>query len=231
LEHIGKALEHSQGDTQNQKTYSYYEEPEYIEPALEEKRANSLSRLGVTDLNNTFEKMQQPSGFTKSFNAFRDLAEGKSSYYMLMVYGSTGNGKTKCCEAAVISLFDRGIYCHRQRWSDIVRHLKELMKLGGYEEYFNKLRSIPYLIIDDIGSGSTGGSWEWGELEDIVDYRIERHLVTIMTTNLNICEDKNNSGSSYIPERIVSRFRDTNKSRIILNEAEDYRPLKEKECH
>lgn len=184
-----------------------------------------MSWRGVTSVDNTFDKMRHPRGFDIVFHAFKDLAEGKSSYYMLLVYGGTGNGKTKCCEAAVITLYDRGIYCIRCRWSDIVRHLKELMKQGGYEEYFNNLRNITHLIIDDVGGGSTSSSWEWGELEDIIDYRLEHSLFTIITTNLNI---KSEHGEPCIPPRIVSRFRDKTKARLILNEAEDQRPLENK---
>jgi len=172
----------------------------------------------VTDLGNTFDNMRYPKGFDKVLNAFKDLAEAKSKYFMLLVYGGTGNGKTKCCEAVVITLYDRGIRCKRDRWSDIVRHLKELMKQGGYEEYFNKIRNSPYLIIDDVGSGSTGGAWEWGELEDIVDYRLERNLKTIITTNFD---------GKDIPGRIISRFKDKRKARLIFNEVPDQRPLEE----
>lgn len=196
-----------------------------MEPTPEEKRATYLSWLGVTSLNNTFDKMQHPRGFESVFNAFKDLGEGKSTYYMLLVYGGTGNGKTMCCEATVITLWDRNIRCRRHRWSDVVRHLKELMKLGGYEEYFNKFRGVPYLMIDDVGSGSTGGSWEWGELEDIVDYRLEHRLMTIIATNLDIKPDPKNPNRPFIPERIISRFRDRNRAILVLNEAPDQRPL------
>ena len=181
-----------------------------------QEKINSLKRLGVTDLNNTFNKMRHPGGFDKVFDAFKNLADGSSNYYMLLVYGGTGNGKTKCCEATVMALYDRGIYCQRQRWSEIVRHLKELMAQNGYEEYFNGLREWPYLIIDDVGSGSTGGPWEWGEIEDIVDYRLEQGLMTIITTNLD---------GKDIPERIISRFKDKRKARLVFNEVPDQRPL------
>lgn len=195
------------------------DDPNYKEPTLEEKRIERLVKwLGVTDLNNTFDKMRHPKGFDETFNGFKDLAEGKSNYYMLLVYGGTGNGKTHCCEATVITLDDRGIACKRQRWSDIVRHLKELMKQEGYEKYFNNLRKQKYLMIDDIGSGSTGGSWEWGELEDIVDYRLENRLFTILTTNLD---------GKDIPPRIISRFKDKSRARLLYNKAPDYRPEKE----
>jgi len=186
-------------------------------------RISMLHRLGVSDLNNTFDKMRHPQGFKSVFDAFKDLADGKSDYYMLLVYGGTGNGKTKCCEATVITLYDKGIRCQRHRWSDIVRHLKELMKTGGYEEYFSKLRDDLYLIIDDVGSGSTGGSWEWGELEDIVDYRSEKGLFTIITSNLNIIQKDREP--TPVPWRIVSRFRDKKRAKLVFNETSDQRPL------
>ena len=138
---------------------------------------------------------------------------------MLMVYGGTGNGKSRCCEALVIALEKRGIYAVRNRWSDIVRRMKSLFNGRGdmpYEEYFDRLKRAPRLILDDVGSGSTLGPWEWGELEDIIDYRYERRLFTVLTTNLDI---------KQFPERILSRFRERSRSRLILNEAVDQRPM------
>jgi len=159
--------------------------------------------------------MRNPPDFRDIGNAFYSMANGKANYYMLLVYGGTGNGKTLCCQATVIELYDKGQLCKRDRWSDIVRHLKELMKQGGYEAYFNKFRSRKRLIIDDVGSGSTLGNWEWGELEDIVDYRLENGLFTIITTNLD---------GKDIPPRILSRFKDKNKAKILFDKTPDQRP-------
>lgn len=159
--------------------------------------------------------MKQTPKFIPIYQAFQAVIEGKQ-FYMLLVYGGTGNGKTMCCEATVIDMYDKGLRVKRDRWSDIVRHLKELMKTGGYENYFNDFRSRQRIILDDVGSGSTGGSWEWGELEDIIDYRLEKGLFTIVTTNLD---------GRDIPPRILSRFKFKNKSRLILNEAPDQRGL------
>ena len=176
---------------------------------------------GVTDLRNTFDKMRHPKGFEQTFNAFRDMAKGGTDWNMLMDYGGAGNGKTLCCEATVIALYDRGIRAKREKWSDIVRFTLKASfgnkqpEKPPYAEQFAKLRGKPYLIIDDVGMGSTGGNWEWGELEDIVDYRLENGLFTIITTNLDL---------KGIPPRIVSRFRDS-RCRLICNEAPDQRPL------
>lgn len=165
--------------------------------------------------------MRHPKGFESTYKAFKELADG-APWYMLLVYGGTGNGKSKCCEALVIALDDRNIYAGRTRWSDRVRHLKSLM--GGkhqtgepdYETYFNQMRKSNILILDDVGSGSTGGAWEWGELEDIIDYRLEHKLMTVVTTNLD---------GKDIPPRIISRFKDTARARMVFNTAADQRPL------
>ena len=175
----------------------------------------TLRLLGVVDFEHTFENIKKPQGFEKTYQAFQEILRFNGRF-MALIYGGTGNGKTYCCEASVMSLYDKNIRCKRYRWSDIVRHLKELMKQGGYEPYFKDLRNRPYIIIDDVGSGSTLGNWEWGELEDIIDYRLEHKLFTIITTNLD---------GKDIPGRILSRFKDKSKAILNYNQAADQRPL------
>lgn len=190
----------------------------------EQERAERLTWLGVTDLRNTFNTMKIPHGYGPAMAAFKEMAAGTAPYSLLMVYGVTGNGKSRGCEALVISMYDRGIRVKRDRWSDIVRTLKSKFNGNGrhgdnettYEQYFSGLRKRERLIFDDVGSGSTLGAWEWGELEDIIDYRYEHRLFTIVTTNLDI---------KQFPERILSRFRDKSRARLILNESADFRPL------
>jgi len=193
---------------------------EPVELTESERRVKLLSLLGVTDTGYTFETMKHPKGFAPALEAFRAMADGAADFSLLMVYGVTGNGKSRACQAVVIAMFDRGIRVKRDRWSDIVRTLKGLFHGNGrgdttYEQYFASLRNRQRLILDDVGSGSTLGDWEWGELEDIIDYRYERNMFTIVTTNLDI---------KQFPERILSRFRDRSKARLVLNEAPDQRP-------
>lgn len=183
-----------------------------------------LLRCGVTDLRNTFGNMRCPKGFKPTLDVFKELAAGTTTWHMLMVYGPAGNGKTMSCQALVIALHDRGVFTARQKWSDIVRFtLRAAMHPRGnqpsYEQAFKDLRERAYLIVDDVGMGSTGGNWEWGELEDLVDYRLENRLPTVITTNLDLKE---------IPPRIVSRFRDSSRCRLVCNQAPDQRPLEGK---
>jgi len=174
--------------------------------------------LGVMDLTHDFKTIKRVKGFIPALDACKAMAEGTADFQLLMVYGGVGNGKTRLCEAVVIEMFDQGKKVKRDRWSDVVRTMKSHFNNRGnisYEEYFASLRVRGRIIFDDVGSGSTLGSWEWGELEDIIDYRYERRLFTIVTTNLDI---------KSFPERILSRFRDRPRARLILNEAGDFRP-------
>lgn len=182
-------------------------------------RARTLELLGVTDPSNTFATMKKPKGFELTLLTFKAMATGTAEFSLLLDYGGVGNGKSRCCEAVVIEMFDKGIRVRRDRWSDLVRTMKSHFNGRGvisYDEYFSALRGRARLILDDVGSGSTLGSWEWGELEDIIDYRYERKLFTIVTTNLDI---------KSFPERILSRFRDKSRARLVLNEAADQRPM------
>jgi len=141
---------------------------------------------------------------------------------MLLCYGSDGCGKSHLCEALSIALAHKNIACRVNEWADRVRDFKRRMHSetrDDYDQAFEGLRRQPYLIIDDVGMGSTGSSWEWGELEEIINYRYRECLMTVVTTNLDIKD---------VPRRIVSRFTDAVKSRLVLNSAGNYRPKKVK---
>jgi len=206
-----------------QKTYKYtysWDEPAYKEPTTEERKESLRQSLNITSWDNTFENLERIKGLEASLAAFMELAIGESTWHMLLCYGTAGCGKTHLCEALSIALAKRNIRCRVDEWSELVRLLKGAMQselTGAYDRLFKNIRTSSRLIIDDVGSGSTGSNWEWGELEDIINYRYRECLFTVVTTNLNIKD---------LPDRIVSRFRDGIKSRLILNGAGDYRPKK-----
>lgn len=214
MEHIGKILEQSRNIIPSPKIY---EEPE---PTEEERKEELRLWLNITSWDNTFENFKVVRGTETSVKAFKELASGKASWFMLLNYGTAGCGKTHLCEALSIELAKRNIRCRVNEWAEVVRGFKKDMRSefkDAYDIHFENFRKQVYLIIDDIGSGSTGSSWEWGELEDIVNYRYQENLFTVLTTNLDL---------KSLPDRVTSRFRDAIESRLILNKAPDYRPSK-----
>lgn len=177
-------------------------------------------RLNLSSTANTFENYEVSQDNTESLNAFKAIANG-ASWYMLLNYGGAGCGKTHLCEALAQELDKKGVFARVIEWPEQVRVFKRSMhsnKPGLYDQIFENFRKAPFLIIDDVGMGTVGSEWEWGELEDIVNYRYRNHLPTVLTTNLDVKTD--------IPERIYSRFRDAVTSRCVLNNAGDYRPRK-----
>jgi len=179
----------------------------------------------VESLTHTFENFSHQLGATQSLKAFQSLASGRSKWKMLLCSGAAGTGKTHLCEATVIELYkETGM-------RPPVRTMAEMMRL--IKKSFNRETSIrldlddiiriysgfTWLIIDDAGMGSSGSEAEWGWLEDIINNRYRANLFTIVTTNKTL---------DQLPPRIVSRFQDREKCRIVENTAEDYRPKKGK---
>jgi DNA replication protein DnaC len=186
------------------------------------ERRESLRRvLNITSWENTFDYFHPVKGSVESLKAFKAISSGKTSWHMLLSIGRAGCGKTHLCEALSIALNNQGIKCRVWEWSEIIRNLKKAMRLnnGSYDELFEGFCRAPRLIIDDLGMGGADSAWAWGELEDIINYRYRQGLFTVVTTNLDL---------TSLPDRVVSRFRDAIKSRIVLNEASDYRPEKGK---
>jgi len=158
-------------------------------------------------------------GSEKSLSAFKELAQG-SGWRMLLCYGGVGNGKTHLCEALVIELYSQGLFCRVMTMAKMMRTLKSTMNQDSVFSYDTVLENwcrSPRLVIDDVGMGGSGSDWEFGQLEEIVVSRYRDRLLTVLTTNRDIKD---------LPERIVSRFRDTEIGRVVLNCADDYRPNK-----
>ena len=202
--------------TQNQKII----EPEMKGPTLEQRREELRKSLFISSLENTFGNFKRVKGTEKALAAFKALAGGKTRWKMLLCFGGVGNGKTHLCEATVIALYKRGIFCRVLTMARIMRALKECMRPDAVETLDVLLQRYccsGHVIIDDVGMGGSGSEWEFGQLEEIVIARYRERLFTIMTTNKDLTE---------LPERIVSRFQDPDVGRVVLNEGADYRKLK-----
>jgi len=178
----------------------------------------SIKEKGVSKFN-SFDNFKPVLGAETTLEAFRDIAFNEGAPPLLMVYGTTGNGKTHLCEATVIELVKRGIDCRLWAVADLVSRLKESIPENTTELLISNLKKLPALILDEWGQ-NYGSKWEEQKLEEIFVARERAALITIITSNL---EPDN---LDKLPERVVSRFRDKSQARLILNAAPDYRPKK-----
>ena len=177
------------------------------EPYLKDKGVSKFTTFG------TFKPVL---GVETTLDAFRDIAFNPDAPPLLLVYGTTGNGKTHLCEATATELLKRGVDCRLWAVADLVSKLKESIPENTTELLIGKLKTLSALILDEWGQ-NYGSMWEEQKLEEIVIAREREGLITIVTTNLEL---------EKLPERVISRFRDATQARIILNVASDFRPKK-----
>jgi len=174
----------------------------------------------VSSLEHTFENFEVLPGTAEAYKAFKTLAEGESCRPLLLCYGGVGNGKTHLCEAAVIALYKRGVFCRYLTMARVMRTFKAAMRpdaLTSLDVLLERFSRAQHLVMDDVGMGGSGSEWEYGQLEEIINERYRERLLTIMTTNRDLEE---------LPERIVSRFYDPEVGTVVLNRGGDYRRRK-----
>lgn len=219
MEHIGKVLGNLETETNIPQTV--------LDPELTviEKREQLRQSLGVTSLDNTFESFDPVVGTAKVLATFKSLASGKTTWKMTLCYGGVGSGKTHLCEATAIELYKRGLFGRVLTMDRMMGVLKECIGSDqSLDELLRRYGRAERLILDDVD----GTEWEFEQLEKIIRMRYRENLFTILTTNLDIKANPQNPKERFVPERIVSRFRDREKGRLVLNQADDYRLEKRK---
>ncbi len=83
----------------------------------------------------------------------------------------------------------------------------------SYDELFEKIKKAPVLILDDFGEQSTT-PWAQEKLYQLISYRYNARLATVITTCLSLDE---------IESRISSRMVDPSLSLVLRINAPDYR--------
>lgn len=123
----------------------------------------------------------------------------------LYLTGSFGSGKTYLICALFNELAKNNIKSVIVYYPEFLRSLKSSFK-DDYEEKFNKVKKAPLLLIDDIGAEACS-SWNRDEiLGSILQYRMENHLATFFTSNLNLNElEEHLSSTSNGVEKIKAR--------------------------
>jgi len=181
---------------------------------MEDLRAS----MRISDLGHTFENFKTLPGTENAVRAFIAIAKGETEKPFLFCYGGVGNGKTHLCEATVIELRKRGVFCRYYTVPEIMSLLKMVInrKIDGVnpEELLQRFCQARALILDDLEIGT---EWERKQLEMLVDSRYRSRRLTVMVSNRDLDELERWS------ERIVSRVSDPDVSQLVLNKGQDYR--------
>jgi len=126
----------------------------------------------------------------------------------LFLHGNFGCGKTYLVSSLFNELAKLNLKSVIVYWPEYLRSLKASFQSSSNDEFKNKFNEVKYakfLLIDDLGAEGVT-SWSRDEiLGTILQYRMQEHLPTFITSNLDIKElDEHLSGGSK-QEKVKSK--------------------------
>lgn len=105
----------------------------------------------------------------------------------LYLHGNFGCGKTYLISAALNEVSKKNVKSAIIYWPEFLRDLKASFD-EGFKKKFEYIKHVPILLIDDIGAENLT-LWARDEiLGSILQYRMEEHLTTFFTSNLDLPE-------------------------------------------
>lgn len=144
----------------------------------------------------------------------QDYAENPRGWMLLL--GGYGCGKTHLAAAIANARLAAGQPVLFVNAPDLLDHLRATFGPGSeisYDEQFDRIRNIPLLVIDDLGSESPT-QWAQEKFYQILNHRYNAGLPTVVTTNVEL---------ERIEPRIRSRLVDMDLVRKIVIDVPDYR--------
>jgi len=149
------------------------------------------------------------------------IIDGK--YNNAILCGTPGTGKTYLSFCVYKSLLEAGKRADRYKVHRLIAYLRESFSnktAETKEQRLDKLLSLDFLIIDDIGSQKQYGTdAECTELYHVIDERYEAKKPTLITTN-----EGEEGIVKYMGEATYSRFLEDNGLCLVFDWA-DYRGL------
>lgn len=142
-------------------------------------------------INANFETMYAEANREELFRLGLDfvLNYQKDAYKKgLFLYGSLGSGKTYAMCAVANELAKRGVGCAVVYFPELIAQIKASFgsNEGAGDATTQKLKDVPVLMLDDIGSESVT-SWMRDEvLGRILNHRMMHELPTFFTSNFNL---------------------------------------------
>jgi DNA replication protein DnaC len=148
--------------------------------------------------------------------AFRVASEfAKSPDGWLVFWGDNGSGKTHLAAAIVNYRYQNNQPTLFVVVPDFLDHLRSTFSPESkisYDQLFERVKTAPLLIMDDFGKQTTT-PWAQEKLYQVINYRYNALLPTVITTNCSPDE-------IYSP--ISSRFKDPQISTLFHITAPDY---------
>lgn len=178
------------------------------------------SEFGPVAKGKEFSNFKLLSGTKEAYEAARQFGEGDcSDFYLLILFGRNGCGKTHLAAAAGRNLIRQGAVPRFTRSDDMVLSLKSAMQRQELEQHANMWKRCDVLVLDDWGM-EDATDWARATIESILIGRFEEYRPTLITSNINprAIADKE---TGY--PRLYSRFSESGRAKMIVINAADYR--------
>ena len=144
---------------------------------------------------------------TKNLRLVAETLAGDSHKFGLLLAGTCGNGKTTTMRAvqSVVMLLNNTYYNRRgEGIGNRLLEAKEITQLSDKDGQLTAYKTVPVLFLDDLGREPTE-VLKYGNvtspITELLEYRYNQRLTTIVTTNLEPSEIREKYG-----DRIADRF-------------------------
>jgi DNA replication protein DnaC len=162
--------------------------------------------------------IEQQDNMDAAYRLAFDFAKNPEGWLVFM--GETGCGKTHLASAIVNFRYEVGKPALFVVVPDFLDHLRSAFSPDSkvsYDQYFESVKSAPLLVLDDFGEQSSN-SWVKEKLYQLINYRYNNRLPTVITTRLSLDEIM-----EKVDESISSRLMDRQMSVTFNIMAPDYR--------
>ena len=157
---------------------------------------------------------RQRENLKRAYELAQEFARDPKGW--LVLSGGYGCGKTHLGAAIANYRLEQGEPVLFVVVPDLLDHLRATFSPNSavaYDKRFETVRTAPLLILDDLGTQSST-PWANEKLYQIINYRYNAQLPTVVTTNRPLDE---------IDPRLLSRMTDPDLCQIYIIEAPDFR--------
>jgi DNA replication protein DnaC len=164
-----------------------------------QKNMNFINFKRRTDLS-----IEQQDNMDAAYRLAFDFAKNPDGWLVFM--GETGCGKTHLASAIVNYRYEQGKPALFVVVPDLLDHLRSAFNPESkisYDRLFESVKTAPLLVLDDFGEQTTN-PWVKEKLYQLINYRYNSRLPTVITTRLSLDEIMSEVDSS-ISSRLVDR--------------------------
>ncbi|MFH0942448.1 MAG: ATP-binding protein [Chloroflexota bacterium] len=149
---------------------------------------------------------EQRENLAEAYRLARDYARSPEGW--LVFQGENGCGKTHLAAAIANENLKAGRAVRFVVVPDFLDHLRSTFSPESkvsYDQLFEAVKTAPLLILDDFGEQSTT-AWAQEKLYQVINYRYNAQLPTVITTCLSLEEIARRFSSRFIDSRLSTVF-------------------------